>query len=245
MSGTTSRTLRHYDAEGLLAPAFVTGSGHRWYEREQLLRLQEILLLRELGLGLEAIGELLAAGDDRPTRVAALRRHRRLLAAERDRLERLVATVDRTITELEEGADMAEHPEQWFTGFDAERQQAYEAEVRQHHGDEVVNASRARMAGWSRSDVAEVEHEMAAVHAGVAELMARDVPVDDPRTLDAVAAHHRWVSRFWTPDAAAYTGLGRMYVDDERFTATIDATAPGLAVYLRDAMAVYARQRLH
>jgi hypothetical protein len=48
----------------------------------------------------------------------------------------------------------------------------------------------------------------------------------------------------WTPNAAAFTNLGRMYVDDERFRATYDRVAPGVAAYFRDAMAVYATQRL-
>jgi len=58
-----------------------------------------------------------------------------------------------------------------------------------------------------------------------------------------VARHHAHVEVFWTPSPEAYAGLGQMYVDDERFTATYDAFAPGLAPYLRDAMAIYARTR--
>jgi len=45
----TSRTLRHYDEIGLLPPAFVSVNGYRHYEEEQLLRLQQLLLLREHG----------------------------------------------------------------------------------------------------------------------------------------------------------------------------------------------------
>ena len=48
---------------------------------------------------------------------------------------------------------------------------------------------------------------------------------------------------FWTPNAESY-GTGRLYVDDPRFTETIDVTRSGLSVYLRDAMAAYARVRL-
>jgi hypothetical protein len=59
-----------------------------------------------------------------------------------------------------------------------------------------------------------------------------------------VARHHAWVGHFWTPGREAYTNLGQMYVDDERFTATYDAVAPGLAAYLRDAIAVYAARAL-
>nr|MDT0667634.1 MerR family transcriptional regulator [Micromonospora sp. DSM 115978] len=54
MSGVTSRTLRHYDAIGLLPPARIGGHGYRSYDRDQLLRLQQIMLMRELGLGVAA-----------------------------------------------------------------------------------------------------------------------------------------------------------------------------------------------
>jgi len=74
--------------------------------------------------------------------------------------------------------------------------------------------------------------------------MRAGIIVDDPAVQDTVARHHVWASRFWTPGRDAYVGLGQMYVDDERFTATYDAVSPGLAGYLRDAIAVYAEQRL-
>lgn len=60
MSKVTSRTLRHDDDIGLLTPAYVGVNGYRCYEQEQLLRLQQILLLRELGLGLDTIAGVLA-----------------------------------------------------------------------------------------------------------------------------------------------------------------------------------------
>jgi len=90
MSKVTSRTLRHYDDVGLLRPAYVGSNGYRYYEQEQLLRLQRVLLLRELGLGLGAIAEVLAGDRDQ---VAALRQHERWLHSERDRLGQLVEQV--------------------------------------------------------------------------------------------------------------------------------------------------------
>lgn len=54
-AGTTSRTLRHYDGIGLLEPSRVGDNGYRYYDRESLVRLQRIFLLRELGLSLPTI----------------------------------------------------------------------------------------------------------------------------------------------------------------------------------------------
>jgi MerR family transcriptional regulator, thiopeptide resistance regulator len=79
MSGVTTRTLRYYDAIGLLRPAYVQPSGQRFYETPDLLRLQQILLLRELGVGLADIAAAIGSG---PGTLAALRRHHTRLLAE-------------------------------------------------------------------------------------------------------------------------------------------------------------------
>lgn len=119
MSKVTSRTLRHYDEIGLLPPAWIGSNGHRYYEEADLLRLQQILLMRELDLGLREIQAVL---DSRLDQVAVLREHHQRLLAERDRLETLARTVGRTIAELEEGKDKGHmtkinRPENLFEGF--------------------------------------------------------------------------------------------------------------------------------
>jgi DNA-binding transcriptional MerR regulator/ADP-ribose pyrophosphatase YjhB (NUDIX family) len=103
VSGVTARTLRYYDEIGLLRPARVGTNGYRYYEREQLLRLQQILLLRELGLDLATIGGVVDAEHDP---IDTLRRHHRRLLDEWERLHRLAATVAATVKHLEEGTDM-------------------------------------------------------------------------------------------------------------------------------------------
>ncbi len=71
MSGVTSRTLRHYDEIGLLAPAGVAANGYRYYEQDQLLRLQQILVLRELDLGLSEIAAIVNQQRDPIAALAA------------------------------------------------------------------------------------------------------------------------------------------------------------------------------
>ncbi len=232
MARVSSRTLRHYDHVGLLPPARTGDGGLRFYERPQLERLQHIMLLRELGLGLPEIGHVLDGGDE----TAALRRHHGRLLAESRRLARMADTVAATIEHQERGTTMP--AESLFTGF---RDDPYAAEARERYGDEAAR-SQERAASWDDATAGAVKNEGDAVHRDLAALMAS--PVDDPAVQAVIARHHAWVCHFWTPDAAAYTGLGQLYVDDERFTANIDATAPGLAAYLRDAIAVYARERL-
>ena len=59
LAGITPRTLRHYDAIGLLKPTRVGENGYRYYGSEALLRLQSILLYRELDMPLEDIRRVL------------------------------------------------------------------------------------------------------------------------------------------------------------------------------------------
>ena len=48
LSGVSVRTLHFYDEVGLLKPVYVGENSYRYYEREQLLLLQQILFFREL-----------------------------------------------------------------------------------------------------------------------------------------------------------------------------------------------------
>ena len=237
-SGTTSRTLRHYDAIGLLTPARRSDGGLRWYGQPELLRLQQILLLRGLGLGLDAVREVLARRSSTST-VDVLARHREQLLHEQARLGRLVATVEHTIASIEEGQDMA--PQQIFEGFEHD---PYEPEARERYGDEVVDAARERVRGWSADDAERARTGYARVHEGLARLRDEGAPVDDPRVQELVREHHETTCLFWTPDRDAYRGLAQTYVDDERFRQSIGGGDDALVEYLRDAMGVYADTRL-
>ncbi|GGY85997.1 MerR family transcriptional regulator [Streptomyces nitrosporeus] len=242
MSGVTSRTLRHYDEIGLLPPAWTGSNGHRYYEEAGLLRLQQILLMRELGLGLREIQAVL---DSQVDQLAALREHHRRLLTERDRLETLARTVGRTIAELEEGrgdSGMAKinRPENLFEGFEPG---SHEEEARERWPEQWEQSRRA-VAGMTAEDMERWQREATAQMIRMAELMAAGTPVADPAVQAEVDAHYQGVCLFWTPCAAAYRGLGRTYVDDPGFRTNFDRIADGLAAYQCDAMAVYADARL-
>jgi DNA-binding transcriptional MerR regulator len=237
LSGVTSRTLRHYDAIGLLAPAGSTHGGQRLYGRAELLRLQQVLVLRELGVGLPQIATALDAEDGPDARLRLLREHHAGLLAERDRFDRLARTVASTLESLEGGGTMS--AADLYDGFDHRR---YEPEARERWGDATVDRSTARWESMTAEQRTAHQQEGDAVNAALAERMAAGTPAADPAVRDLVARHHAWVSLFWTPDASAYVALAAMYVDDPRFAATYDAVAPGLAVYLRDAVAAHAAE---
>lgn len=239
VSGVTSRTLRHYDAIGLLVPSGTAAGGRRVYDRDGLLRLQQILLLRELGVDLSTIARALAEDGDQPARLRLLRHHLERLLQERDRLDRLASTVRRTIHHLEKGRTMS--ADEIFDGFDHAE---HEPEARERWGDAAVDRGNAAWKRLGTAGQAEFVAESRAIIAGLAEAMAagEDPGAEAPQAL--VARHHAQVSTFWAPDAESFAALGRMYVEDARYTTTYDSVAPGLAAYVRDAMAAYAQARL-
>ena len=63
LAGITPRTLHYYDQIGLLKPSQVGDNGYRYYGEESLLRLQQILLYRELDLPLDRIKKLMGRRD--------------------------------------------------------------------------------------------------------------------------------------------------------------------------------------
>ncbi|MGH3795018.1 MAG: MerR family transcriptional regulator [Pseudonocardiaceae bacterium] len=244
MSHVTPRTLRHYDDIGLLKPARIGANGYRYYEHEQLLRLQRILLLRELGMGLTAIAKVLDGEDDQ---LQALRRHHRWLLEERHRLDRLARTVANTITQLEGGTTMP--AEELFEGFSftPETLAHLEAVAVERDGDGVkpyFDEITRRTRDWSPQDYREAQREAADIERRLLALLRAGVSVEDSRVLDILDEDYAGQNRFWTPNRDTYAKLGQAFVDTPELREHLDAQHPRLAEYLRDAMAAYAQARL-
>ena len=236
LAGVSSRTLRHYEERGLLDPAYAGPNGYRYYGPGELRRLQRILLLRRLGLGLEAIGRILAGATDE---VSALRVQHRWLLEESTRLQQMAATVALTLRALAQGEIM--EAQDMFKGFG---ENPYEDEARQRWGDARVDASREALAALPGDRRNGLVAEARSINAELAACLGAGLAPSDPRVQAAVDRHYRWVCASWTPDRGSYTALGAMYVQDSRFTAFYDQDAPGLAAYLAKAIEVYAQANL-
>lgn len=64
LTGLTIRTLRYYDQICLFSPSQYTESGHRLYTKADLVRLQPILSLKQMGMSLEEIQLLLSNPEE-------------------------------------------------------------------------------------------------------------------------------------------------------------------------------------
>ncbi|MFJ6512852.1 MerR family transcriptional regulator [Streptomyces sp. NPDC091406] len=242
MSGVTARTLRHYDEIGLLPPARIGSNGHRYYEEHQLLLLQQILVLRELGVGLPEIGRVLAAQVDT---VEALRGHHLRLLSERDRLDALAATVARTIAELElsrkDGTTMTaiNRPENLFEGV---QPSLYEENLRDF--PELARETGRRAAAMTPAEVEAGQRERTALMIRLAEHMAGGTPADAEPVQAEIDARYRALTSLAAVSAEEYRAIGRSCVENADWRAAYEAIAPGLAEYQRDAIEAYTVSRL-
>src|SRR5688572_19997454 len=103
LSGLTVRALHHYDSIGLLVPSLRTAAGYRLYRADDLLRLQQILIGRELGLPLEQIRQSL----DEPSfdRRRALQQQRTALERRAQRYGEMIRAIDVALALIDRGSD--------------------------------------------------------------------------------------------------------------------------------------------
>jgi DNA-binding transcriptional MerR regulator len=238
-AGTTSRTLRHYDAVGLLRPSRTGHGGHRYYDEHALVRLQRILLLRELGLGLAAISDAL---DGQRDAAAALRTHLRLLEQERERLGRQIESVRTTLTRMEGGEPLM--PDEVLDGFDHTR---HKDEVIERWGRDAYEKGDRWWRSLSQDDRKGFQQRQLDIAADYARAHRAGLAPDGEEVREITRRHYEWVAAGWQdrrPTAEQFAGLGRMYVDDPRFTAAYDRHGEGTAVFVRDAMTAYAEREL-
>lgn len=243
ISGVSVRALHHYDEIGLLKPASIGRNGYRYYGREDLLRLQQILLHRELDIPL---GEIRAILDDpKFDQLEALRLQREKLAAEAKRYAQLVRTIDRTIADL--NGENAMKNAELYKGISAEKQAEYEQWLIDKYGGDMperIETSRKKFAAMNKDEMAKLNVELHDIEQGLAEGLRRGVPLDSTALDPALERHHKWIEFAWDKPCPpeAYSGLADLYLSHPDFVARYETIEPGFAEYLAGAMKAYARR---
>ena len=235
LAGVSARTLHYYDEIGLLSPDRNPDNGYRLYEHEALLRLQQILFLRELDLSLDEILVVL----DQPgfDLLHALEKHRRALLARQERLAALVQTVDRTINHLKGSTIMDD--KQLFEGFSEEQQAEYAKEAERRWGSQNVKELQKRWASYSPEKKKAVLEEGKAIYLDL--IASMPLGPASPQSQACVARWHQNLRNFYEPTVEILLGLGDLYNDDPDFNATFVRMHPDLAPYMREAIQVYCK----
>lgn len=92
LTGISVRTLHYYDEIGLLKPTSKNDAGYRLYDDKALETLQQILFFREFDIPLKEIKGVIENPDLEKSQI--LQVQRKMLAAKKERMERLIASID-------------------------------------------------------------------------------------------------------------------------------------------------------
>ena len=227
LTGVSVRTLHYYDEIGLLKPSYVDEQNrYRFYDENSLERMQEILFYRELDFPLKSIAEILASPNY--DKQKAFAEQRRLLTLKKDRLEQLIAALEQ-----------AEKGEITMSVFDNSQYEAarrqYEDEAKQRWGDTAAYHEYEQ-----RGDTADATEGLMAIFADFAACKAAGNAPDSPAAHELVKTLQDYITvHFYTCTKEILSGLGQMYVGDERFRTNIDRYGDGTAAFAAQAMTVY------
>lgn len=240
MSSVTVRTLRHYDEIGLLTPTGRNASGHREYGTDELLRLQQILIYKELGLPLQNIAVIL----DNPQFdvLKALKEHKVNVQNQVNRLSELLKTIDNTILHVTKEVPMTD--EELYKGLSKEKAERYRKEAVANWGEEKVVSSEKTLKSMGKEGFDQYTKDMGDVFVQIAELMKEKVSVEEERVQKLIAQHHELIEKVFKAPADLYAGLADGYADNDEFRAHFEQYASNFADFLRDAMKVYAKENL-
>ena len=233
LAGVSIRTLHHYDEIGLLKPAIRTEAKYRYYNRENLLRLQQIMFYKELDIPLAQIGEILDSEDFNIH--DALVQHKKELQRRKKHVNELIITIDNTIKQLK---NTTMNYEDIYKGFTPEQAEAYEKEAKERWGSDKVEESKQRVMKMTKSEWEAVQKESVDINVELAKLM--HLSPTDEKVQALVRRHFNWIGNFYTVTPEIYRGLANMYIADERFKANYDKYAEGLAKFLSEGMIFFA-----
>ncbi|GAA0181506.1 MerR family transcriptional regulator [Clostridium sediminicola] len=234
LTGITVRTLHYYDEIGLLVPSNISQAGYRLYDDENLQRLQQILFFREIDFGLKDIKETI----DNPNfdKTKALEKHKELLELKRDRMDRLIELVNKT---LEGEKKMS------FKEFDMKEikrvQEKYKEEVEERWGGtEAYKESERKTSKYGKEEWEEISKDSERIYKGFIDNM--DKEVSSPEVQNYVKEWKNHITKyFYNCTKEILAGLGQMYIADERFTKNIDKYGEGLAEFMSKAIAYYCK----
>lgn len=238
LAGISTRTLRYYDEIDLLHPKRINSSGYRIYGEQEVDKLQQILLFRELDMKLDVIQELLAAETDPLT---LLQEHKQALMSRRNQLDRLLQLVDDTIETKKGRKKMTDT--QKFEAFKQDlikqNETQYGEEIREKYGEAAVEKSNAQLMNMTEDEYQAHQALSASILEGLADAGNIDVP--SAAAAELFQMHKQWITSAWgyyKPEAHA--GLAEMYVADPRFASYYNQVNPAAAEKIREIIIFYA-----
>ncbi len=234
LTGVSVRTLHHYDAIGVCKPSKVTEAGYRLYDDAALERLQAVLLFRELQFPLKEIREMLDSPVFDPKE--ALDQQIRLLELQKKHIEQLISFAreikDKGVKEMN------------FDAFDKTEVDQYAAEVKERWGNTKAYKQ------WEERAKKKTSEELRESNAGLMALFAeigvrKELLPEDESVQQKIEELQKFITdNYYTCSDEILSGLGQMYVNDERMKHNIDkAGGEGTAEFASKAISFYCKKK--
>lgn len=235
-TGVSVRSLHHYDAIGLLKPAKVTLAGYRLYGDEELARLQNIMLFRELQFPLKQIKEILdSPGFDQKE---ALAQQIQLLELQLKHTQALISFA-RNIQE--KGVESMKETD--FKAFDKSELVQYAKEVSERWGTTAAYAEYQQKAkGRTDKEQEDLGSQLLMQFAELGKLKA--YAPEEQAVQERIAAIQQFITdHYYQCTNEILSGLGQMYTEDARMQSNIDkAGGEGTAAFASRAIEVYCKK---
>jgi len=227
LAGISVRTLHYYDEIGLLTPTNKTNSKYRLYNEMDLEKLWQILFFKELDFPLSQIKEIL--NNPKFDKNQALENHKKLLLEKRNRIDKIITSIDKTI--------MKGFETNMIKTFSNENYEKYKEEAIQKYGD-TAKQSYNRTSKYSKEQWKLIQEEATNIYTELGENM--DKGPTDEKVQQLIAQWKNHITKYYYDcTLEIFKGLGQLYVEDERFTKNIDKTKKGLASFMREAIDYY------
>ena len=235
----TVRTLRHWEAQGLLAPTARSWSNYRLYSAEDCARVQRIVIYRATGMKLIDIKSLLDSGD---TAVEHLKRQRERLVAHRRETDAMIEALDILLEDAMN--DKALTVEEIGTIMGEADFAAHQSEAEERYGDTADwRESRERTASWQSADWRQNAERFHDIERRMIDAICDGAAPDSERAASLVEEHREALSEFFPVTPAKHYIMSRGYIHDERFREHYDSQQVGFAQWLADAIEAVARQQ--
>jgi len=205
-TGTTVRTLHHYDRLGLLRPTTYTAAGYRLYGENDFARLQQIVTLKFIGLSLKQIKELLNRSN--LDLAATLRLQQAVIEEKRRQLEMVARAIQRAEKTLAANEAMDwEAFKKIIEEIDMENNMEW---AKNYYTDEQLAELKGR---WSPEIQEKAERDWSAL---IKEVEAAISVGEDPAGETAQALAARWstlIGEFTGGNPANMESLKKVYAD--------------------------------
>ncbi|MEE0060538.1 MAG: MerR family transcriptional regulator [Acutalibacteraceae bacterium] len=231
LSGVSIRTLHYYDEIGLLKPAQVDKyTGYRFYDENSFLRMQQILFYRELDFPLKSISKILSSENYDKEKV--LNEQKELLILKKERLERLILAID-----------SAMKGESIMTFFDNNELEQYKAEVKaKWEKTDAYKEHTEKTSAYSTDKWQSVTEGLNNILSKFSECMKNREQPDSISSQNMVKELKDYITEnYYTCTNEILSGLGQMYVGDERFKNNIDKNGNGTAEFISKAIELYCK----